>query len=304
MMDKNDLKKAIEAIEPDESMKTRLKAKIAEQKASKGYLWKTATGIVAAMVAFALIFSFNLPNINIDSKNESGTAESEIKIPQGFIMVASAAEAEEKEKYEKLEINDTFPFAYSVSVIDVRGMTEQEKSDVAKQCADALDEKTKEIIRNHSTKPFDTTAASVCSHENIIFGTVSLNSIKIDLKNKEKIESINIQCSTKWGAVEYIDEKNCGVDEEKGVALVPPHGKEIEIAIEDYDEENGTLYWTNSVEMEEVLNNNPEIPLSTFKDTITFTVNYKDGQKAIGVIDVAFDDDGNAKFTCKDYRYE
>jgi len=301
-MNKNDLKKTIEAIEPDNAMKTRLKAKITEQKTTKGYSWKTATGIVAAMVAFAVIFSYNLPNINTDCKKETTSQTQKNNLMQSFIMVASAAEAEQQEKFEKLEINDTFPFAYSISVTDVRNMTEQEKSSVAKQCADDLDEKTKEIVRSHSAGDFYT--ASVCSHENIVFGSVSLNSIKLDLKNKEKIESINIRCSSKWGSVEYVDENNCGVDEEKGVALVPPHGNEITVAIEDYDEEKGIIYWTNSVEMEETLNNNPDLPLSIFKDTATITVNYKDGQKAIGVIDVAFNDDGNATFTCKDYRCE
>ncbi|MBQ6707914.1 MAG: hypothetical protein IJM97_03080 [Clostridia bacterium] len=303
-MKKNDLKNTIEAIKPDDAMKTRLKAKVAEEKSPKGYSWTTAIGIVATMFAFAMIFSYSLPNINTDLKNESGIVESEIRIPQGFIMVASAAESEQQEKYEKLEINDTFPFAYSISVTDVRNMTEQEKSSVAKQCADDLDEKTKEIVRKNNEGAFYTASASVSSHENIVFSSVSLNSIKLDLKNKEKIESINIRCSSKWGAVEYIDDKNCGVDEEKGVALVPPHGNEITVAIEDYDEVKGIIYWTNSVEMEEVLNNNPDLPLSTFKDTATITVNYKDGQKAIGIIDVAFDDDGNATFTCKDYKYE
>jgi len=55
--------------------------------------------------------------------------------------------------------------------------------------------------------------------------------------------------------------------------------------------------------MDKAFNENINTPFSTFNDTITFTVEYNDGSKAIGVVDLVFDNSGNAKVVCKNYDY-
>lgn len=46
-----------------------------------------------------------------------------------------------------------------------------------------------------------------------------------------------------------------------------------------------------------IFSENPDTPLSTIKDTITITINYKNGTKEIVIIDVTVDDDGQIYMT-------
>ena len=140
--------------------------------------------------------------------------------------------------------------------------------------------------------------------ENIIFIETQANSIKLDLEDKENIKCINVKNSSEWGYVEYYDWKLIEEEQEKGKATWIPHGNDITVTAQQYHQDSGGFHWRNSDRLDNAINDNPDIPLSTFKDTITFTIEYTDGTKEIGVIDVTFDDDGNGAFTLKEYKEE
>ena len=59
------------------------------------------------------------------------------------------------------------------------------------------------------------------------------------------------------------------------------------------------LYLTCSMtgETAKIFQENPDTPLSTIRDTITITINYKNGTKEIVVIDITVDDDGHIYMT-------
>ena len=46
-----------------------------------------------------------------------------------------------------------------------------------------------------------------------------------------------------------------------------------------------------------IFQENPDTPLSTLRDTITVTINYKNGTKEIVIVDVTVDDDGQIYMT-------
>ena len=249
-----------------------------------------------------MILGFNPPpNGNTTSTVSVEQDKNENASVKGFILVAGAAE--DAQEYRTLEINEKFPFAYSISFVDVRGLSEEEIEKVAKQCSDDLDN----IMESHlEDSNAEFSVGTVYSHENLIFTAWASNSIKLDLEDTDKIKAIKVKNSTEWGYVEYLcDNQRAKYDEVTGEVKLPiiPHGNDITIDVNDYITNNGRFQWRNSAEMELAINENPEIPLSTFGDTITFSVEYKDGSKAIGIIDVVFDDNGNATFTSRDYQY-
>ncbi|MBE6776100.1 MAG: hypothetical protein E7543_07920 [Ruminococcaceae bacterium] len=298
MMNKEDIKNAIDLIDPDLYMETRLKAKSIPKKPHSRAFGKAMAGAVALCVAFALMFGFNLP-LQTDNPVTQGQTESSqqsIKQISPFIMVAGAAERElAAEEHKTLKLNETFPFAYKLSVIDVRGMSESEKQAKLMQ----MSREFEDTVINSSSAEYEMAQGCIRGgFENIIFTEVIYNKFVLDLKDKESIKSINVKNSSKWGYVEYLSSMPFEESEEMAI----PHGTDITVSGDEYDSDRDGFLWRNSHNLDNAINDNPDIPLSTFKDTITFTVEYTDGTKEIGVIDVTFDDEGNGAFTLKEYK--
>ncbi len=302
MMNKEDLKKSIDIIEPDPYMETRLKAKSIPKKTRSGVYGKTAAGAIVLCLVLAVMFGFypSSPTIaptTSESKTSSRPAPKQIN---PFIMVAGAAESEKSAKeYRTLKLNETFPFAYKISFIDVRGMSESERKEAVVKANEMLTD----IAESTKVEPLDYGIGCVRGgFENIIFIETLANSIKLNLTDKENIKSINVKNSSEWGYVEYYDWRLIEEEQEKGKTIWIPHGNDITITAEQYHQDSGGFHWKNSDKLDNAINDNPDMPLSTFKDTITFTVEYNNGSMEIGVIDVTFDDEGNGAFTLKEYK--
>lgn len=305
MMNKEDLKKSIDIIEPDPYMEIRLKAKSIPKKTRSVILSKAVAGVLVLCLVLAVMFGFNLPSLTVaptSTEGQSQTNQQKTGQVNPFIMVAGAIEGESENserEYKTLKLNETFPFAYKVSFIDVRGMSESERTEAVNKA----DEMLTDIAENTKSEAFDYGIGCVRGgFENIIFIEVLANSIKLDLADKENIKSINVKNSSEWGYVEYYDWKLIKSEQEKGKTTWIPRGNDITVTAEQYHQDSGGFHWRNSDKLDNAINDNPDIPLSTFKDTITFTIEYTDGTKEIGVIDVTFDDEGNGAFTLKEYK--
>lgn len=208
-------------------------------------------------------------------------------------MVAGAVEAEVE--YKTLKLNDNFPFAYKISLIDVRGMSKSEREETYLKARDSAITYTETVNSSRVTVRG--------SGENVILTEHYASFIKLDLKNIENVKSINVKTSTEWGQIEYYDSKLSETEIEKGNTRPIPHGNEITISAEQYHNDCEGFSWKNTAEMTQAIDANPDTPLSTYSDTITFTIEYKDGSKEIGVIDVVFDDEGNGSFISREYNY-
>ena len=301
MMNKDDFKNAIDLIEPDPYMETRLKAKSIPKKIRSGAFGKAVAGALALCLIFAVMFGFNMdmPTVTPDTSEEQTGSQSAVKQVNPFIMVAGAVEDESTEKeHQTLKLNETLPFAYKLSVIDARNMSEEEKQAKLKQMSKELED----TVINSSSADFETAQCCIRGgFENIIFTEVIYNKFVLDLKDKENIKSINVKNSSDWGYVEYVSSAPFAEPEEGGMIVIP-HGTDITVAGDEFNPDKDGFLWKNSHNLDNAINDNPDIPLSTFKDTVTFTVEYNDGSKEIGVIDVTFDDDGNGAFTLKEYK--
>ena len=292
-MKKEDIKNAVDLIQPDPYMETRLKAKSIPVKTRSRILGKVTAGAIALCLIFAMVFGLNLPTSTTAPTTEGHSQtiqQNQVKV-NPFIMVASAIEAEAE--FKTLNLNDAFPFAYKISLIDVRGMNKSDREKIY------LNERDSAIDYSEATSNSRVTVRG--AGENVILTEYSANYIKLDLKNIENVKSITAKTSTKWGQIEYYDTKLIETEIEKGNTTPIPHGQEITISAEQYHNDCEGFSWKNTAEMTQAIDENPDTPLSMYSDTITFTVEYKDGSKEIGIIDVVFDDEGNGSFISREY---
>lgn len=292
-MKKVDIKNAVDLIQPDPYMETRLKAKSIPVKTRSRILGKVTAGAIALCFIFAMVFGLNLPTSTTtpNAEGQSQTIQQNQVRVNPFIMVASAIETEAE--FKTLNLNDAFPFAYKISLIDVRGMNKSDREKIY------LNERDTAIDYSEAVGNSRVTVRG--AGENVILTEYYANYIKLDLKNIENVKSINAKTSTKWGQIEYYDTKLIETEIEKGNTTPIPHGQEITISAEQYHNDCEGFSWKNTAEMTQAIDENPDASLSMYSDTITFTVEYKDGSKEIGIIDVVFDDEGNGSFISREY---
>lgn len=292
-MKKTDFKKSIDNINPDAYMGNRLKAKITTDMPIRNNR-RVTVSITAFCLAFAIIFgvAFLTPPIAPTEQTTTNNSGVESKKINPFIIVASAAEAEGAEDITEnkvLELNEEYPYEMFLKAKDITKLSDEQKGEYVLDLAEDFE------VYELTEKVFDTARAMVCTTENIALIQYAFNDFKLDLENIENAKSINVKNTSKYGQMVH----NYNLPKFGG----PEHGNDITINSKDYDFEKSSFYWDHTEEMEKAFNENINIPFSTFNDTITFTVEYNDGSKAIGVVDLVFDDSGNAKVVCRNYDY-
>lgn len=292
-MKKDDFKKSIDNINPDAYMGSRLKAKITTDTTPIKSRKSLALTITAFSLAFTMIFGVGFisqPEAPAPQQDTTG-AISNNRTVNPFILVASAANTEDTEASipnKTLEINEEYPYEVYLKVRDVKGFSDDKISETVKQMNEAFNQ-------YYANKDFFTGSAVISATQNIILAQCTLNSFKLNLKNTESIKAISVTNTSKYGQMVY--------NANKPSFSAPQHGNDFTITAEEYNFEGGSFYWDFTEELKKAFDENINTPFSTFNDTITFTIEYTDESKAIGVVDLVFDDDGNATAVCKNYDY-
>ena len=291
-MKKDDFKKSIDNINPDAYMGNRLKAKITTDIPVRNNR-RVTVSITAFCLAFAIILGVAFltpPTAPTEQTTTNNSGVENVKISP-FIIVASAAEVQNTEvgaENKVLELNEEYPYEMYLKVKDARGLSDEQKGEYVLDLAEDFEE------YGLTEKVFDTARAMVCSTENIALIQYAFNDFKFDLENIENAKSINVKNTSKYGQMVH----HYNLPKFGG----PEHGNDITINSKDYDFEKSSFYWDHTEEMEKAFNENINTPFSTFNDTITFTVEYNDGSKAIGVVDLVFDETGYCS-VCRNYDY-
>ena len=303
-MKKDDFKKSIDNINPDAYMGNRLKAKITTNTVPVKRNRQVTLSIVSFCLAFAIIFGVGFISQPQTPAPQQNTTENTIlqnKTVNAFIMVASAANSESTETAtvnKTLELNEEYPYEVYLKVRDIRGLSDAETFEIENELDDVFNKYCAE-------KKFDTGKAELCVKENIIMTICTFNEFKLDLDDTENIKSINVKNTSKYGQMVYNTNKPTFNAPEHGnyINIGWEHGNNLSANGEDFDFEKSSFYWRHTEEMEKAFEENINTPYSTFNDTITFTIEYNDGSKAIGVVELVFDDSGNATAVCKNYDY-
>ena len=293
-MKKDDFKKSIDNINPDAYMGNRLKAKITTNTVPVKRNRQVTLSITAFCLAFAIIFGLEFisqPQTPAPQQNTTENTIPQNKTVNAFIMVASAANSESTETAtvnKTLELNEEYSYEVYLKVKDIKGFSDAKISETVKEMSEAFNSYCVE-------RDFYIGTAMVCSTSNIVLAQCALNEFKLNLEDTENVKLINVKNTSKYGEMVY--------NEHKPDFDAPEHGNDITINGADFDFEKSGFYWDHTIEMEKAFEENINTPYSTFNDTITFKVEYKDGSKAIGVVDLVFDDSGNATAVCKNYDY-
>ncbi len=300
-MKKDDFKKSIDNINPDAYMGNRLKAKITTVNIPVKRNKQVTLSITAFCLAFAIIFGVGFLVPSKTSKPQQNTTENTVpqnKTVNAFIMVASAANTENAENTEStekttvikaLELNEEVcMYGVYLEVCGISGLSDLEIEKIENEFNDIFDEY---CAKNN----FDRGRAQISVQDNVILNLCLFDEFVLDLEDVENVKSINVKNTSRYSEMVH--------SYYKPGFYVPEHGNDFNVYTEDYGFEEYCFYWEHTEEMGKAFDENINTPFSTFNDTITFTVEYKDGSKAIGVVDLVFDDNGNATAVCKNYDY-
>ncbi len=295
-MKKEELIKAIDSVQPDIHMKTRLQSKVLSNKKAYKNTRRFVKSLAALCLAAAVVFGAGLFNKApiADNEKSSGTLthDSAPGIIKAFIVVASAADAVDTQTNsvtKTLELNEEYPYQINLSVTDVRGKTEEEKKKI-------LDELHRIQESYFVTGSFSVGRGMISGLDNVFVSECSLNQFKLNIENLKQLKCINVTNSSPYGEVVYNNQKKA--------SFAPVHGHSVIVNADDFDAERCGFLWQHTDELETAVNKNPDLAFSTFDDTITFTAEYIDGSKATGVVELKFDSTGNATAVCKSYEYQ
>lgn len=302
-MKKDDFKKSIDNINPDTYMGKRLKAKITANTAPLKKNRQIILNVTAFCLAIAIVFGVGFlapqPEENITKQQSTtGNIVAQNKKVRSFIMVASAADVENTEYTEEtekttiikaLELNEEVcMYGIQLKVCGISGLSDSEIEKIEKEFNDIFDEYC-------AKNDFDRGRAQIHVQDNVIMNLCLFNEFVLDLDDVENVVSINVKNTSIYSEMVH-SYYTPGF-------YVPEHGNDFNVYTEDYGYESYAFYWEPTEEMGKAFDENINTPFSTFNDTITFTVEYKDGSKAIGIVDLVFDDEGKATAVCRNYTY-
>ena len=230
-----------------------------------GLFWKAPAGVIDP----------TQPTISMENPTTAPTTQPDIIVHTGNVYFLTATE--ERAELTPMQANMTLPWDHIFHVRSLKGMTEEELLEAIEEehlAQIAFREKYDAVIGEGRYSTYYS--------ENAVIRYYIAGRASLILLNDAQIESV--------------DRKTTGVLSVEG---------RYSTRREDYAVGNGEYAVTipggsrriyldcNMTEQtRKIFEENPETPLSTIRDTVTITINYKNGTKEIVVIDVTVDDDG------------
>lgn len=292
-MKKEELIKYIDDIQPDLYMKTRLKTKIVGSKPGTIRPKKLISCITVLCLVISLVVGVGIYGrvTENDEVGNSDTTSSSLlpDIMGSFIVVASAAEPNKGETAatKALEVDKAYPYGVYFKVVDVRTMSEAQKESLLEEMNDELN-----IYAGKENFAFG--RSSIVATDTVYMVICSVNEFRFDIQQDKTLKTINVKNASPFGQMVYSSGKRD--------FSAPLSGADITVIGEDFDQTTAGFYWDYTDELVGALEENPDTPFSAFDDVITFTVEFTDGSKSVGVVELNFDTYGNAAAVCKKYE--
>lgn len=288
-MKKEEFINIIDEIQLDIHMKNRLKAKVVS---GVSYTKQKRISKLVAAVCLAVIivlctgFVGKRPVTFHDNPTQNSTQNIVPDIMSGFIVLASAAE-NEKHIAIPLEINEKYPCGVKLILTDIRGMTESEKKKIRTDLDNG-------IYSYSDEEDFFRGRSHTCGTDEFYLTQYCVNEFRLNLEEGRSIKTVTVKNTSEYGEMVYSLNSRPSFSR-------PKHGHEIVVSGEDFNSKTDGFYWEHTDEMLKALSENSGISFSAFNDTVTFTVEYTDGVKATGVVNIVFNENGEATAICKDY---
>lgn len=323
-MKQNDIKNALNEIKPDAHIRTRLEAKVREKTQQKTHRRAFTAGIAAVLCITIVAVSMGVSGITVKTNPISPTTAATeptqtdtafSRIAPGFVIFAYADETDSKEKQEEQYLDVSLPGICSVNATDIRGMSEKE-----------IEYQAKKIIEIDSNFYGEAEIfQSVERRDNVLISQIRGGEFDFDL-NKEQADDVKeIRVKTEnigysvmeiraydkmyYDNLKPTDTKNIKdfyiLSDESGVAKIS--GKRFKKCIEieeNTDMENMFgITWKMGDRLYDALNADPDMDLTTVKDTITFEVEFNDGSVSRSVIEIGFDENSQMFASPKAFDY-
>lgn len=291
-MKKEELVKYIDDIQPDLYMETRLKAKIADSKKSKVKPRTLISSVTALCIVAALVVGtgfYGKVQNNADGGKDNTIVNGIVPdIMDAFIIVASAGDYQGAATVaaKPLEVNEAYPYGVHMKLCDVTGMSESEKKNL-------VNEMSAELKKYINEDGFTMGGSTVITTDKVYMVICSVNEFRFVIQQDKTLKSINVKNTSPYGQMVYSSGKR--------EFSAPLHGDDITVNGEEFDPTTAGFYWDYTDELISAFEENPETSFSTFNDVITFTLEYTDGSKSVGVVELNFDTYGNAAAVCKKY---
>lgn len=176
--------------------------------------------------------------------------------------------------------NLTLPMNYLLRVRDLRGLSEAER--------DKIINEERKFCNNQSNSSLLEAGVRYTHNmprENYVISYIRTGCFRLQIENYDLVESISIRCSTKYGMVDV-----------RSSDYPWPKGWDVEIQPEDisdyYLERPLEINWKYTTELLYALDEDPAMPLSSFSDTVTFSVKFLDGTVKETKVQIMIQDDG------------
>lgn len=188
--------------------------------------------------------------------------------------LSSGTESVEMEKDVKV------PYEMELRVKDLTDLTEDE--------ADALcaaEQKYAEDVISKYKEDLSSWSIGQYKGDSRVITSICAGAISIQLDDPKLVDNIHIAANGD-GQLGHI----------RGESLLEENFREHymdywDVLLSYYDGGIGMIWHLSSLNCRELCSDNP-VPLSSFRDTITITVNFKDGTQDVHVIDIVVEDSG------------
>lgn len=238
-----------------------------------------------------------------NSITSESTSSSQIKTSLGFTIVAYASDDTEQVKSLSDSISTLINF--EIIVEDIRGKNEEEIENTFNEL------KKKYDISYEKQDGYNSFKRQFQRLENAVIGRAVYDFFDVNVDNPEEVKTLRVSNESDYGYMlihafdqHFDDEGNTLIDTEYSDEMFQNEfirGNDVSISGERFEkckrleQECGKIFeieWQMDDNLYQAINNNPDMDLSTVSDTVTFTVEYKDGSVAQSKMDIHFDSDG------------
>ena len=182
---------------------------------------------------------------------------------QGVVLLSMAEDG----SYTQLENGVILPYRAAFRIRDVRGLTEEEIENVKRE------ERTKVQKALEEAGQYYVASMFVASSESTVVTVYSVNKIGVMIDNYALVEDVVISSASNAGLLNG------------SYVFYEKDGKQPRLCY---------TAWTPPDEALARIYEDPTLKPSEFRDTITFTITYKDGTVVTKMVDISFDDEGQA----------
>lgn len=202
----------------------------------------------------------------------------------------------------ELQKNITLPLQYKISITNIKGFSQKEKEEAYNKEKLISD---KELSKNNlKDNPIGVARAGILVRENAIIRDLRIGAFKIKTEHPSEIKSINVKNNSEYGTVEFEL-----LSEKIPITERFIKGTNIDLDINKYEELFTTenigdcflINWRHSKRVIDDIDNNPDIDISSFYDTLNITIEYKDKTSETAEIMITFNTDGSASIRLNEY---